>query len=740
VDSTSDALGRRVEELEQEAIARQHAITAVLKAMGGPRFDLEAVLTAIVSSAVALGHAEFGIIYLREGDQYRAAAGIGQSAIKTLAYEHDHPDHAGRHSMVGRVIQARDVVQIEDTLADPEYDQPVAQKDGFRTLMGVPILQDDELSGIIGVARTVVRPFSDAEVALLQTFAGQAAVAIENARRIGEQLARQAAMTEVLRIIGRSELDLGAVLTAIVATAIRLCGAEFGTVYLQEGDVYRIAAAAGFHDEAIREYERARPHRPGRESMTGRVLLTGQAQQIPDVLADAEYDQPEAQRISGFRTLLGVPIIREGRIAGVFNLGRSDVRPFSEDEIALGATFAEQVAIAIQNARLFDEQLARQAAMTEVLRVIGRSEHGLDAVLKAIVESAAELCHAPFGTIYLRDGDVYRAAAGAGQGGEATATYERDHPDRPGRHSVVGRVLLSHDVVQIEDVHEDPEYDQPVAQQILALRTILGVPIVSDGELIGVFNMGRPEAAPFDAAEIALVTTFSEQVAIAIETARLLETIDRQRIELARFVSPQIAALVSSPQGEELLAGHRRRITAVFCDLRGFSHFSETAEPEEVLELLREYHQALGASIVEHGATLEHFAGDGLLAFLNDPIEQPDHELQAVAMAIDMRTRVGELAAGWRKRGYELGLGIGLVAGYATLGRIGFEGRYDYGAVGNAVILASRLSSEAAAGQILLDQRTHAAIEDGVEVVAAGDLMLKGISRPVVAFDVVGLR
>jgi adenylate cyclase len=378
-------------------------------------------------------------------------------------------------------------------------------------------------------------------------------------------------MTEVLRIIGRSEHGLESALRAIMGSAVRLCRADFGTVYLQDGEVYRIAAAAGFHDDAIREYERERPHRPGRESMTGRVLLTGQAQQITDVLADAEYDQPEAQRISGYRTLLGLPIKREGRIAGVFNLGRADVRPFSEDEMALGATFAEQVAI-------------------------------------------------------------------------------------------------------------------------------------------------------------------------AIETARQLETIDRQRTELARFVSPQIAALVSSPQGEQLLAGHRRRITAVFCDLRGFSHFSETAEPEEVLELLREYHRALGASIVEHGATLEHFAGDGLLAFLNDPIEQPEHELRAVAMALDMRTRVGELATSWRKRGYELGLGIGVVAGYATLGRIGFEGRYDYGAVGNAVILASRLSSEAAAGQILLDQRTHAAIEDRIEAVPAGELSLKGISRPILAFDVVALR
>jgi len=220
----------------------------------------------------------------------------------------------------------------------------------------------------------------------------------------------------------------------------------------------------------------------------------------------------------------------------------------------------------------------------------------------------------------------------------------------------------------------------------------------------------------------------------------LTATIERQREELSRFLSPQVAALVSSPQGEQLLAGHRRQITAVFCDLRGFTAFAETAEPEELFGVLRDYHEAMGALIVEHGGTLEHFAGDGIMIFFNDPVLQPDHVERAVRMAVAMRERFVDLDVRWRKLGYELAFGVGIAVGYATLGRIGFDGRFDYGAIGNAVILASRLSSEAKGGQILLSQRAFAAVEEVVEAESVGELALKGFSRPVPAVNVIALR
>ena len=226
-----------------------------------------------------------------------------------------------------------------------------------------------------------------------------------------------------------------------------------------------------------------------------------------------------------------------------------------------------------------------------------------------------------------------------------------------------------------------------------------------------------------------------------LEQQRLLtQTIERQKAELTRFLSPQIAALISSAEGEQLLAGHRRQITVAFCDLRGFTTFAEQADPEELFGLLGEYHRMMGAAIVNHGGTLEHFAGDGVMIYFNDPVPQEDHVERAVRMAVAMREDFQPLAAEWRRRGYELGFGVGIAVGYATLGRIGFEGRYDYGAIGNVVILASRLSSQAAANQILLSQRAAGMVEDVVEVESVGELEIKGLSRPVSASNVLAAR
>jgi adenylate cyclase len=230
------------------------------------------------------------------------------------------------------------------------------------------------------------------------------------------------------------------------------------------------------------------------------------------------------------------------------------------------------------------------------------------------------------------------------------------------------------------------------------------------------------------------------QVEYAKRQAELLQTIQGQKEELSRFLSPQVAALVSSPEGIALLAGHRRQATALFCDLRGFTAFSEAAEPEQVLGVLRDYHRAMGELIVEHGGTLEHFAGDGMMVFFNDPVLQDDHVARSVRMAVAMRARFGELATEWRRRGHQLGLGIGIATGFATLGRIGFEGRYDYGMVGQAVIVASRLSSAAAADQILLAPPVAAEVGDLAELEPVGEVQLKGFSRPMTPMNVVGLR
>ena len=239
--------------------------------------------------------------------------------------------------------------------------------------------------------------------------------------------------------------------------------------------------------------------------------------------------------------------------------------------------------------------------------------------------------------------------------------------------------------------------------------------------------------------------TITQQSSELAEWNRTLEGRVRQQVEeiervgrLRRFLSPQIAELVLSQ--ESLLQPHRREISVVFCDLRGFTTFSETAEPEESLAVLRDYHQAVGASVFRHEGTLEHFAGDGVMVWFNDPVPQDDHALRAVRMAMTVRERMAELFEKWEKRGHRLGFGAGIAMGYATLGRIGFEGRYDYGAVGNVTNLAQRLSAEAKSGQILISQRVSSAIDGAVELEAVGELVLKGYSRPVPAFSVIAPR
>jgi class 3 adenylate cyclase len=233
--------------------------------------------------------------------------------------------------------------------------------------------------------------------------------------------------------------------------------------------------------------------------------------------------------------------------------------------------------------------------------------------------------------------------------------------------------------------------------------------------LIGVIAIVRIPPEPFSDEHIELVRTFADQAAIAIVNARLLDAVRRQRRELARFVSPQVAELISSPQGDKLLAGHRAYISCLFSDLRGFTAFAETAAPEELFEVLRAYHELLGELIPAHGGTLEHFAGDGVMVFFNDPVAVDEHELQAIRLALSAQEAFAELAVGWRKRGTDLALGVGIEAGYATLGRIGFEGRYDYGALGPVTNLASRLSTHAEPWQVLVGPRVYAATDEVVD-------------------------
>ena len=551
------------------------------------------------------------------------------------------------------------------------------------------------------------------------------------ASSIEQQLEQQRAIGDILRAVARSE-GLEAVFDVVADSVTRLCRGDYGAVYLKEGEVLVVAAQ---RSREVDEYERENPHPIDRHTAIGRAAITRDVVHIPDTHQDPEYSCG-ASGIVEFRGLLAAPILLDGELIGAMNVVRIEPEPFVPEHIELIRTFADQAAIAIANARLVDavrRQLEQQQAISDVFGVVARSE-GLDAVFAAAIEAATRLCEGEYGGLYILEDDVFHARSHFGMAKQYE--YEKEHPHTRDRRTLVGRVGLTKDVVHIPNLAEDPEYDWPL---LLDHHAGLAVPILVEGELFGAIAVTR-EPEPFTPEQVELVKTFADQAAIAIANARLLGAVERQRTELLRFVSPQVAELISSDDGQKMLAGHRAYVTSMFCDLWGFTSFTETAEPEELFEVLQEYHSALGELIRRYHGTLEHFAGDGLLVFFNDPLPVEDHEVKAIELALAAQERFEELASFWRKRGHELGLGIGIAAGYATLGRIGFEGRYDYGVLGTVTNLASRLSTHAEPGQTLISQRVYAAVEERCDAVEVGALELKGFGRPMPAYEVRALR
>src|SRR5262249_44903655 len=364
--------------------------------------------------------------------------------------------------------------------------------------------------------------------------AAQAVIAVENSRLLNElrqSLQQQTATAEVLKVISRSTFDLQTVLDTLMESAARLCQADKGAIMQQDGEVYRLASNYGLAREA-EQYALEHPLRPDRGSMTGRVALEGRPIHIPDVLADPEYQNIGYQKVFGYRTDLGVPLLREGTTIGIFSLTRDEVNPFTEKQIELATTFADQAVIAIENARLLSElreSLKQQTATADVLKIISRSTFDLHTELNTLFGPAMRLYGAPRDMVFQYDGETCRAVAAQNFPREFLALWERT-PVHAGRGTTVGRALLERRPVQIVDVQADPEYTFDEAQKMFAFRTVLAVPMLREGAPQGVIGLVKTEVEPFTDKQIALVETFADQAAIAIENIRLFDEIqDKSR-------------------------------------------------------------------------------------------------------------------------------------------------------------------------------------------------------------------
>ncbi len=416
--------------------------------------------------------------------------------------------------------------------------------------------------------------------------------------------------------------------------------------------------------------------------------------------------------------------------------------------------FATQAVIAIENARLLSElrqSLEQQTATSEVLKIIAGSPGNLEPVFSEMLRSATRICEAKFGTLFFYDGNTFRVAAGIGTPPKL-AEFERLRGSfRPELGSRLERMVGTKQVIHIVD---DAAEDVPSPPTRLAgARSIVAVPMLKDDVLIGAIIIYRQEVRPFTDKQIALLINFAAQAVIAIENARLLDDLNKlnqqleQRVSdqvgeiermgrLRRFLPPQVADLIVASGTEKQLESHRREITALFCDLRGFTGFSESSDPEDVMALLRDYHAAIGEILIKYSGTLERYAGDGVMVVFNDPVPVENPALQAVLMALEMRDAIGALTETWHRWGHDIGFGIGIAHGFATLGTIGFEGRFDYAAIGTVSNVASRLCDEAKPGQILISPRVLTKVENAVTVEPVGEFALKGIRRPMMAYNV----
>ncbi|MEM7430059.1 MAG: GAF domain-containing protein, partial [Pseudomonadota bacterium] len=589
-----------------------------------------------------------------------------------------------------------------------------------------------------------------------------------------------AATREVLQAISQSRDDEQPVFEVILENAARLCNAPHAGLLLVNDDesLLQLVASNSATSRFI-EQLKENPHSLTKEdSLAARAIRTRQIGHYPDIADDPEGSvSPQhkaAVETEGMRTALLVPLLLNDSAIGTVFLYKRRVEPFHDDEIALVETFAAQAVIAIENVRQFRElqtRLEREAASREILQVISRSRADEKPVFDVILESASRLCSAPLAFLSMTDEARQTVTIPAHRGARSSFADILENFSEPleGSPLVATIPIREGEVILSDDLGADERYptDSHRRHQLTVVegaRSLLAVPLISEEKSIGAIILYRREVQPFSEDDVALVQSFAAQAVIAIENVKQFRALEAKtqevqalnegleaRVEeqvgeiermgrLKRFLSPQVADAVVSSGSDKLLSSHRALIATLFCDIRGFTAFCETAEPEETIEVLQTYHEEMGKLMSAHGAGVDHRMGDGIMVIFNDPLPCDDPAGDALKLGMAMRDRMAELGSQWRKLGHRLGFGVGISLGYATVGMVGSEGRYEYTANGTAVNLAARLCDRAADGEILLSPRAYTAVEELVEAESSGEFELKGIKAPVEIYRVLGLK
>jgi class 3 adenylate cyclase len=766
----------------QEAVRmREAALREILDVISRSHDDEKPVLDAILENALQLCDAPLAFIFLANAErtflEIVAAKGARPEFLELM--QNDPTPLDPQLAISAKAVLDLSVAQSVNLASGKLWEERqrhrvyAVETEGIRSALFVPLIQNGIGIGCFTIYRREEKPFTLQHIDLITAFASQAVIAIENTRQfrkletsnaeLTNTLEQQTATSEILQLIASTRTDLEPVLQAVAETACRICDAYDAVITLRDGNWLRLAAHFGPIPFDVDKIPLSSTH------STSRAVLEGRPIHVADILkmVDEYRDAARLAKRTGWRSVLAVPLMTNGNSIGAIGLRRAEPEPFTEKQIQLSQTFAAQAVIAIENVRQFRElqtRLEREAATREILQVISRSRADDVPVFKAILENAQRLCGAPFGNLNMVTEDGTRLEIVA----DGTEVFE---PFRPGwswpisSRLLVARSVRECAVLQLEDAAVDPLYSEGDKDRVVVVeagvRSVLTVPLVSNGVGIGSIGLYRREKRPFASDEIDLVQTFAEQAVIAIENVRQFRALEARteevqglnasleaRVEeqvgeiermgrLKRFLPAAVADTVVSQGTDELLSSHRALLGVLFCDIRGFTAFCETAEPEETIEVLQTYHQEMGKLIADHGAGVDHRMGDGIMVLFNDPLPCEDPAGSAVRLAIAMRAQMSEICRKWKRLGYRLGFGVGISLGYATVGMVGYEGRYDYTASGTAVNLAARLSDLADDGEVLLSPRAYTAVEDDFTAEQRGEVSLKGIREPVQVYRLV---